>query len=147
MVWCGGDQKMAGREEAVIDASVAVKWFSEEEGTDAALKIREAHIDGTTTLSAPDLLLYELANALRYKPDFTEEKASRAITDIIDLEIDIISPSREIIEKAIKDAHLYDVAIYDSCYLALGELMGIIVYTSDKKFYEKAKQSDVLRLI
>ena len=138
---------MAGREEAVIDASVAVKWFSEEEGTDAALRIREAHMDGTTTLSAPDLLLYELANAFRYKPDYTEEKGSMAIADIIDLEIDIISPSRELIDKAIKDAYLYDIAIYDSCYLALGELLGIIVYTSDKKFYGKAKQSDILRLI
>ncbi len=88
-----------------------------------------------------------MANAFRYKPDYSEEKVSRAIADIIDLEIDLISPSRELIDKAIKDAYLYDIAIYDSCYLALGELMGIIVYTSDKKFYGKAKQSDTLRLI
>jgi len=138
---------MAGREEAVIDASVAIKWLSDEEGTDAALRLRDVHIEGTTTLSVPNLLLYELANAFRYKPDFDEEKVSSVIVDILDLEIDLISPSRELIDKTVEDAYLYRITIYESCYLALGELMGIIVYTSDKKFYEKAKLSSILRLI
>ena len=132
---------MAGREEAVIDASIAVKWLSIEEGTEAALKLREAHIVGTTSLSAPDLLLYELSNAFRYKPGFDEKKVTQAITDIVDLQIDLITPSRELMDKTIEDAYLYGLTVYDSCYLALGELMGIVVYTSDKKFYEKAKLS------
>ena len=138
---------MAGRAEAVIDASVAVKWFSEEEGTQAALKLREEHIEGTLILSAPDLLIYELANALRFKPDFDDEKVSRAVADILDLQIDLITPSRELIEKSTEAAYLYGATVYDSCYLALGELLGVEVYTSDKKFYEKAKGSDRLKLI
>lgn len=138
---------MARRTEAVVDASIAVKWFSEEEGTQAALKLREEHIEGTTILSAPDLLLYELANALRYKPDFDNEKATHALYNVIDLQIDLITPGRELLQQSTKDAYLYDATVYDSCYLALGELMGIEVYTSDRKFYEKAKDSDILRLI
>lgn len=138
---------MARQAEAVVDASVAVKWFSEEEGTQAALKLREEHIEGTTILSAPDLLLYELANALRYKPDFDDEKATQALSDLIDLQIDLITTGKELFKQSIKDAYLYDTTVYDSCYLALGELMGIEVYTSDNKFYEKAKESDILRLI
>ncbi len=138
---------MARQTEAVVDASVAVKWLSEEEGTQAALKLREEHIEGTTILSAPDLLLYELANALRYKPDFDDEKAAQALSDLIDLQIDLINPGRELLQQSIEDAYLYDTTVYDSCYLALGELMGIEVYTSDRKFYEKAKESDILRLI
>ena len=138
---------MARRTEAVVDASVAVKWLSEEEGTQAALKLREEHIEGVNILSAPDLLLYELANALRYKPDFDDEKATRALSDLIDLQIDLITPGRELLQQSTKDAYLYDTTVYDSCYLALGELMGVEVYTSDRKFYEKAKDSDILRLI
>jgi predicted nucleic acid-binding protein len=138
---------MAGHEEAVIDASVAVKWFSEEEGTPDALKLRDDHIDGAKTLSAPDLLLFELANAFRYKPDFDDAKTCKAIADIIDLQIDLITPGRELIDKAVGDAYLYGTSVYDSCYLALGELMGIVVYTSDRKFYEKAKASGILNLI
>ena len=138
---------MAGREEAVVDASIAIKWFSEEEGTQAALKLREEHIEGTLILSAPDLLIYELANALRFKPDFDDEKVSRAVADIMDLQIDLINPGRELIEKSTEAAYLYGATVYDSCYLALGELLGVEVYTSDKKFYEKAKGSGILKLI
>ena len=138
---------MARREEAVVDASIAVKWLSEEEGTQAALKLREEYIEGTLILSAPDLLIYELANALRFKPDFDDEKVSRAVADILDLQIDLITPSRELIEKSTEAAYLYGATVYDSCYLALGELLGVEVYTSDKKFYEKAKGSGILKLI
>ena len=138
---------MAGPTEAVVDASTAIKWLSEEEGTPAALKLREEHIEGTTVLSAPDLLLYELANALRYKPDFDNEKVTQALINVIDLQIDLITPGRELLQQSTKDAYLYDTTVYDSCYLALGELMGVEVYTSDRKFYEKAKGSDILRLI
>jgi len=138
---------MAGPTEAVVDASTAIKWLSEEEGTPAALKLREEHIEGTTLLSAPNLLLYELANALRYKPDFDNEKVTQALINVIDLQIDLITPGRELLQQSTKDAYLYDTTVYDSCYLALGELMGIEVYTSDRKFYEKAKGSDILRLI
>jgi len=138
---------MARREEAVVDASIAVKWLSEEEGTQAALKLREEYIEGTLILSAPDLLIYELANALRFKPDFNDEKVSRAVADILDLQIDLITPSRELIEKSTEAAYLYGATVYDSCYLALGELLGVEVYTSDKKFYEKAKGSNRLKLI
>ena len=138
---------MARRTEAVVDASIAIKWLSEEEGTPAALKLREEHIEGTTILSAPDLLLYELANALRYRPDFDDEKVTHALYNVIDLQIDLITPGRELLQQSTKDAYLYDTTVYDSCYLALGELMGVEVYTSDRKFYEKAKGSDILRLI
>jgi predicted nucleic acid-binding protein len=138
---------MAGRAEAVVDASTAVKWLSEEEGTPAALRLRDEHIEGTTVLSAPDLLLYELANVLRHRPGFNEEKVTQALGDVIDLQIDMITPGRELLQRSTEDAYLYGTTVYDSCYLALGELMGVEVYTSDKKFYEKAKASGVLKLI
>jgi len=138
---------MAGRSEAVIDASIAVKWFNEEEGTKTALKIRDEHIAGATTLSAPDILLYELANALRFKPGFDAEKVTKAISDILDLQIDLITPSVELLLQSTDAAFQYEATIYDSCYLALGELMGIEVYTADQKFYNAAKSSGILKLV
>lgn len=137
---------MAGREEAVIDASVAVKWFSEEEGTNAALDLREEHINGLKTLMAPDLLLYEVCNALRFKPGFTGEMVGRAVGDLMDIQVDFIVPSRELAERSAELAIEYDVTVYDSCYLALSDLMGVKVYTSDRRFYEKAKASGRLVL-
>jgi predicted nucleic acid-binding protein len=138
---------MAGREEAVIDASVAVKWFSEEEGTDRAIEIRDSHIDNKRTLVAPDLLVYEIANALRFKTGFTEEHVARAIDDLLDLQIDLIEPGRELIRLGSEIAYRYRITFYDSSYLALGELMGIDVYTSDKQLYERARESNLLKLV
>jgi predicted nucleic acid-binding protein len=138
---------MERRAEAVVDASVVVKWFSEEEGTEEAIRLREEHVEGKCILSAPDLLVYELSNALRYKPNFDEDKVERAIADILDLQMDLVTPGRELVEKTAEAALKFNATMYDSSYLALGELMGIEVYTADKKFYNQAKASGILRLI
>jgi len=50
----------------VLDASVLIKWFSNEEYTDRALKLRDDFLQGYTELVVPDLLLYEVSNALRW---------------------------------------------------------------------------------
>lgn len=48
----------------VVDASVALKWFVDEPDSAPALALRNAHIAGQSPLVAPDLLIYEVANAL-----------------------------------------------------------------------------------
>ncbi len=131
----------------MIDASVAVKWFSEEEGTDRALEVRDDHIDGRRTLVAPDLIVYEIANALRFKTEFTGEYVARAVDDLLDLQMDLIEPGRELIRLGSELAYRYGITVYDSSYLALGELMGIEVYTSDKQLYERARESGLLKFV
>ena len=138
---------MARREEAVIDASAAVKWFSGEEGVLEALKMRDEHVAGKLVLSAPDLFIYEMANALRFKPGFNDEKVGRAISNIFDLQLDLIAPSGELVKRSQELAFTYDITVYDSCYLALAELMGISLYTSDKRFFEKAKESGLIHFL
>jgi len=51
-----GDPKMARRLEVVIDSSVAVKWFSEEEATPQALELRDSHVKGHVALITTPLL-------------------------------------------------------------------------------------------
>ncbi len=53
-------------DNAVLDSSVVMKWFCEEEDTDIALSLRERNINGELMIAVPDLSLYEVANALRY---------------------------------------------------------------------------------
>ena len=56
----------------VLDASVLIKCFSDEEFTDIALKLRDDFFHRNTELFVHDLLLYEISNALRYNPNFDE---------------------------------------------------------------------------
>lgn len=69
----------------VIDASVAIKWFSEEEFTDKAIEIRDNFYKGTVELAAPDLILYEVSNALRFNPNFNEEDVIEAVNSLFDM--------------------------------------------------------------
>ncbi len=138
---------MERREEKVIDASVALKWFVEEEGSDRALRLRDGHLDGSSVLVAPDLMVIEVANALRYKAGLSPEDASTAIADLYKLQIDLFPPSRELATRWLELARKHDITVYDACYLGLGELLGIEVVTADKAFQQKARRCGFLRLL
>jgi len=63
-------------ETAVIDASVAVKWFVEEHGTQKALELRDRYIDGELKLIAPQLFPYEVLG-LFHRPISTSRETPR----------------------------------------------------------------------
>jgi predicted nucleic acid-binding protein len=47
---------------AVIDASVVIKWFANEEYSKEALLLKEAYVKGLEDLSAPCILPFEILN-------------------------------------------------------------------------------------
>lgn len=139
MVWDAGDTEMERAKEIVLDASVAVKWFSKEEDADLAIGIRDEHAAGRLTIVSPDLLLYEVSNALRYNPGFGADDVRGAIKDLMDLDLDLVPPNGEILGNAIEHAVKRNITVYDSCYLGLAESMGIEFVTGDKKLYRRIK--------
>jgi predicted nucleic acid-binding protein len=138
---------MARHTEAVIDASVAIKWFNQETGTPEALQLRDQHIQGTTTLTAPNLILYEIANALRYNPQYTAQQVTQAIDALNDTQIDLIAPGTDLLHQTIQDAYQYDITVYDATYLALAQLMGTPLITADKKLYTKTHKTNPVNLL
>jgi predicted nucleic acid-binding protein len=58
----------------VVDTSVILKCFLEEEYSDVALKIRENFYKEVYRIIEPDFLLYEFVNVLRYNPEFIQKK-------------------------------------------------------------------------
>lgn len=138
---------MARKEKIVVDASIVAKWFSEEENTAKAVQYKEGHLDGSIDLVAPALLLYEVANALNYKPDFTEEDVKDSIGALTDLSLSIELPTKEIMEKTISIARKYDLSIYDSSYVALAESLNIKMVTTDEKLWEKIKEHPLMLLL
>ena len=92
-------------------------------------------------------MIYELSNALRFKPGFNDAKVGRAIADIFSMQIDLITPSEDLVKRCSNASFRFGITVYDACYIALGELMGTRVLTSDKKFYGLAKGCGFLALI
>ncbi|MEM4766042.1 MAG: type II toxin-antitoxin system VapC family toxin, partial [Nitrososphaerota archaeon] len=91
----------------VLDASVAVKWFNVEPLREKALIIRDRYVNGEIELIAPDLLYYEVANALRYNPRFGIEEVKSALKALEDLSIITYDFEGELREKAVELAYRF----------------------------------------
>jgi predicted nucleic acid-binding protein len=138
---------MEGAREVVVDASVIIKWFSRERDSEVAIRIRDEHVAGRLAIIAPDLMVYEVSNALRYNPSFGPDDVRGAIRDIFDMDLDLIAPNEEVLGKAIEHASKLGLTVYDACYIALAESMGLELITGDEKLYGKAKELGFVRYL
>jgi len=123
---------------SVLDASVILKWFVDEEDSVQALRIRDEFYNGNREIIVPDLLLFEVSNALRYNPSFTVEEIKEAMRTIFDVGIEIITPTYSLLASAIELAKKLDVTCYDAVYLALA---------ADLDFNLKVPVTSVIKLL
>ena len=131
----------------VLDASLLIKWFSDKEYTDKALKLRDDFFHGNTKLVVPDMLLYEISNALCYNPNFDQNDVVEAVNSFYDMGIDIIIQTGEVIKSAINFAFTHDVTIYDAFYTALAYEIDFTLITADAKFYRKTVNLSFIKFI
>lgn len=131
----------------ILDTSVVVKWFSEEDFTDKALEIRERIRMGEERVIVPDLLLYELANALKYNPSFDANDVSDALTSIFDMDMDIVTPIPETINSAVTLAFEYNITVYDAFYVALAKETELTFITADRRLCERVSNLDFVKFI
>jgi predicted nucleic acid-binding protein len=127
----------------VLDASAVIKWFSEEDDSDKAIELRKRFVEGEILLVVPDLLIYEITNALRYNKRLGIEDVKDAVESIFDLEIDIVVPTKDVVFNAIEIALDCDITTYDATYVALAEDLGAVLITSDKKLARACKKKFV----
>lgn len=121
----------------VLDTSVILKWYLDEEDSDKALYFRSEYLNNLIDITVPDLILYEVSNALKYNRDYIINDIKLVIESLFLSKINIVSPTVELISLAIEYANYFDVSIYDSTYLALSSLLDFQFITSDEKFYKK----------
>ncbi|MFH1281972.1 MAG: type II toxin-antitoxin system VapC family toxin, partial [Candidatus Omnitrophota bacterium] len=105
----------------VVDASVILKWFIKEVDSDKAGKIKKDHINGFSVITLPDIALYEIGNALGYKAEFSTAEVNLSLNEIYELNMDIITPTFQIISPVTEIARHYDITFYDAFYIALAK--------------------------
>ena len=125
----------------VLDTSVVLKWFSEygENDLDRAFRIREYLLEGAAHFTVPELLFYELGNALRYNPRFSTKDVNEAIDSVFDMELKVAKIDKGIMEDAIALAFKYHITVYDAYFLGLSRAEGRPLITADYKFFKKMK--------
>ena len=146
MEWSRRNKEMETREK-VLDASVVIKWFTEEIHHEKAKQIRERFLNNEVNIVVPDLILYEVANALRYNPNFKKEDVIKAINSLIDMDITIVVPMSNVLSKASEIAFETDSTFYDSFYTALASELNAEFITADKKLYAKIKETALVSLL
>ncbi|MCA3563638.1 MAG: PIN domain-containing protein [Methylocystis sp.] len=120
----------------VVDASVVVKWFVEEEGQAEAIAILERGDE----CFAPDFVLVEVAGALDKKlksGTVTREQAFEAIT-AIQSKMTMVAGIR-LIESALDLAAELNHPVADCLYLACALELDTSVVSADRLFIEKAR--------
>jgi len=133
----------------VIDTSVVVKWFSEsdEDDLEASLNLRYRILEKKCSVVVPELLFYEIANALRYNPSFTENDIKKAVTTLFEMGFEVKNIEPTAMELTVEIAVRNNVTVYDACFLALSELEKIPFITADYKFLKNVKGfNNIMRL-
>jgi predicted nucleic acid-binding protein len=126
----------------VIDASVAIKWVIEEEGSAAARQLLAEEI-----LVAPDLLFIECANVLwanARRNRISPAEARVAMRAIEGVPLRAV-PAHLHASAAQAIAFELDQSAYDSLYLAVALAERAMLVTADERFSHAALEHPVYR--
>jgi predicted nucleic acid-binding protein len=111
---------------------VAVRWFSEEEATPHALELRDSHTKGHVTLIMTPLLACELANALRYKPDYNKDRLAEAMNHFYKLHLYETPIDSQLLSLSLEIAFRENIAVCDAIPVALAVLKKTKCITADR---------------
>lgn len=128
--------------QLVVDASVAVKWYVPEVGSDTAVRILESG----QTLLAPDLLVAEFGNILWKKVSRGLLEAAEA-KDIASAFLSTmplqIRSSELLLRAAVKIATTYGCTVYDAVYLSLAVAEDCPMVTADDRLVQMIKSTSL----
>lgn len=132
----------------IVDASVVLKWFllDNEGETKQAVLLRDKFIAGDLRLLAPELLIIEVANVLRHKPDAAAMIINEAVSSLWQMGF-LAQPNPSVYELAIELSLELNTTFYDAIYLALAEVNFGKLITADAKFYRSAAARGSVQLL
>lgn len=127
----------------VVDASVAAKWYVNENFTAEAEKL----LDGSYDIHAPELMLPEFGSIIWKKArrgDLTDRETSRIINAFTRQNISYHS-HQALIRPACTGAMLSNQTVYDWMYLTLAVSLSCKFVTADERFYNSLEKTTLGR--
>ena len=122
----------------IVDTSVVVKWFSEENEDDylKARQIKARIVEGTLSLICPEIIALELINVLTYSKKFTQDECTHCVKSFIELCSDVV-PLPDL-DRTIDSVHRYTLASYDAAFVTLAMMRNVHLITADYKHHKKS---------
>jgi predicted nucleic acid-binding protein len=131
--------------DLIVDASVAVKWFTREVDKDRA----KAILQSDHTLLAPRLIVGEVANALARKVGqglVTKSDATEYLLSVPIL-ISNLLDTDDLIRPAFENACNHRHPIYDFIYLQAARNRNTQMVTADSRFVARLAGSSLARFV
>ena len=129
----------------VVDASVVLGWLLEEPGRSG--DALEAHVSGAEPLVAPELLQYEIANALVRGAGLPGDLARQAYANFEALAIETYSLDTPEYDATIALAAERRLTVYDASYAVLARALGCRLVTADRKLARALERLDLVELV
>jgi len=125
---------------SVLDASVLLKWFIEESGSELALDLKSLYLNREIEIIIPDLALYEIPNVLRFKRSIPESQLRSVMQAFWLLDIEIVAPNEALLEEGIHLSFATGLSFYDCSYLALARQIDATLITADRHLFNAASK-------
>lgn len=120
----------------VVDSSVAVKWYVQEELREEARQL----LDDNVLLVAPDWIVQEIAHAAfrKWRNNEIVEEQARTMVALAPTTFAELYRATLLVTRALDMALALQHPVYDCLYLACAEIMDAPVITADRRFYQAA---------
>lgn len=129
----------------IVDASVACKWFLQEELSSEA----RSFAGEAGHFFAPELILVECANVAWRKvvSGMISTEHAQEFTRALPDWFEVLTPSRELREAALGIAVAHGHPLYDCMYLALAQRRSLPLVTADGAFVSRVRESAWAHLV
>jgi predicted nucleic acid-binding protein len=122
---------VTGRRTVVLDASVGVKWFVAEAGSDRAYGLLEQCADGEIDMVVPVHFVHEVLAVVRR--DFGPEGIVPAWEHMKGAGLQVVALTDDVVGEAAKQCEELACALYDALAPAVAALLGATLVSADAK--------------
>ena len=123
----------------IVDASLVIRAFFPDELQEGAQAVIRDHVAGKVLLKAPDLLMFELTNAVwqaERRGRIGPELADEILGAVSGLQIELVKVEWE---EMLAMARRFNLSAYAAAYLALAERLGEPLMTGDERLVRAVK--------
>ena len=141
------DIEMKGQKILAVDSSVVVKWLNrdDEANLDQSDKVFSDGRTGKVNVTAPELVKYEVGNALLNK-ELNLPAAKVSLSTIYTMPINFFTTDSDLAERTLEIASQTKITYYDATFVALAEKLDATLVTDNTKHQTKVKGVKVIAL-
>lgn len=130
----------------VLDTSVVVKWFSEEEGRELALDYLRQLQEGEVEIFLPELAKYELANALLKGKGLPFRLVDKVLGVFYSLPLNFVAENLQLAKESYQLAEKAGITYYDASFLSLAKDMNAALITANPRHQRKIRGIEIKML-